>query len=294
MREITINVGPLASSSATAICAAQQPNAGQFQLNGTKTTNSFQGTGSIAGQVLTVTAVAAGALSVGMALTGANIATPTGVMRMAAPAGYAADSITGTGGNGTYLVGAGQTAASATIYGGAVATLDVMRQVLLTFAANETGNNFTLVGTDWAGDPITEVIAGTTAGTVTSTLYYKTITQVTCSANCAGNVSVGTNGVGCSPWARLDEWANAQVGLQCTVTGTANYTVQQTWQDPNDPVNVAVNAMAWVNSSDSAVVGASATKQSNYAYPPTWVRVLLNSGSGSVSTVISQAGVAPY
>ena len=35
----------------------------------------------------------------------------------------------------------------------------------------------------------------------------------------------------------------------------------------------------WVNSNDTNVVGATSTLQTNYLFSPTFVRVLLNSGS---------------
>ena len=96
-------------------------------------------------------------------------------------------------------------------------------------------------------------------------------------------------------WVRLDSWAHAQVALQCTVTGTVNYTVQQTMQDPNSPTNpVLPYAAVWLNTSDAAAVNAITSIQTNYGYAPIFARVTMNSGSGSVSATISQLGSVPY
>ena len=78
-------------------------------------------------------------------------------------------------------------------------------------------------------------------------------------------------------------------------TGTVNYTVQTTNQDPNSPTNpVAPYLVTWSSSLDAAAVGASTNISSFFAYSPTFARVLLNSGTGSVSATFAQAGVAPY
>jgi hypothetical protein len=70
-----------------------------------------------------------------------------------------------------------------------------------------------------------------------------------------------------------------------------NYTVQSTLDDPNDPTNpVAVSSVVWINSSDAGAVAATTSIQTNFAYTPTYARVLLNSGTGSVTATFAQAG----
>jgi len=176
-----------------------------------------------------------------------------------------------------------------------VAVLDKARRVLLTTAADETTKTFTVTGTNWAGDTISEVITGVNNSTAASVLSYKTVTSIAASAATAGAITFGTNGVADSPWVRLDSWANPTVAIQCTVSGTVNYTVQQTMDDPNSPTNPVVpSAMTWVSSADTAVVAATATKASSFTVAPSWARVLLSSGDGSVTTTFSQTGSVPY
>lgn len=174
---------------------------------------------------------------------------------------------------------------------GGVAVLDKPRRVLFTCAANETGKTFTIVGTNWAGTVISEVVAGPVA-TVSSVLDYATITSIRISSNAAGAIQVGTSGVAGSKWIRLDEWALPQTSIQVDVTGTVNYTVQQTLDDPNSPfAPVAPADVTWINHADVNVVNANSSQQSNYGYVPIFARVLLNSGTGSVTATFVQSGV---
>lgn len=105
-----------------------------------------------------------------------------------------------------------------------------------------------------------------------------------------------------APLVRLDEWARPEVSIQCVVTGTVTYTVQFSLDDPNSATDpVAEASMTWTASPDTAAVGATGsivTSLGGYsAYAdvfPLFIRVLVNSGTGSVRTTIVQPGVAPY
>ena len=160
--------------------------------------------------------------------------------------------------------GAGAMTINGALATGGVATMDAGRRVLITTAADETTKTFTITGTNWFGVPISETIAGVNNTTTYSTLDFETVTSVTVSAATAGAILVGTNGIASSPPLPLDMYANAEVALQVDVTGTVNYTVQQTLDNVFDE-DVVLN---WFNSSDSNVVGATGSKQSNYAYAP--------------------------
>lgn len=176
-----------------------------------------------------------------------------------------------------------------------VATMDNPRRVLITTTANESAKTITIVGTDWNYAPQTEIITGPNATTGYTNLDFRTVTSITISAAAAGAITVGTNTVASSMWVRLDSYALAQVALQCTVTGTVSFTVQQTLQDPNSSLNpVLPYLMTWINTSDTAAVNATASLQTNYGYAPIFSKITLNSGSGSVSSVISQLGSVPF
>lgn len=189
--------------------------------------------------------------------------------------------------------GAGALTLNGALVVAGVGVLDVARRVLFTTVSNESGKTFTVTGTNQSGNTISETITGPNATTGYTVLDYKTVTSVTVSAATTGAVTVGTNGVASSPWVRFDDWAPSPISIQVDVSGTANYTVQQTLDDPNAPTNsVAAASIAWLSHPDSNLVAATAAKQGNYAYAPTFARVLLNSstGTGAVSATFIQSG----
>jgi hypothetical protein len=193
----------------------------------------------------------------------------------------------------TFAAAGLQTLNGSTVVSG-VAVLDAARTILFTFAGAEAGLIITVVGTG-AGTPapwITETIAGPAgAGTVASLLKYNSVISVTSNQLTAGTVSIGTNTLNYSGWIQFDRYAKAGVAVQLVVVGTVNYTLQQTLDDPNSTVNpVAPASVTWVNCADATVVGATANMQTNYAFPPAWVRVLLTSGTGSVAATFIQGG----
>jgi hypothetical protein len=297
MRPITVSVGPLATASANNICTSQTPSGtSTLSLNGTLASNAAVFTASIAGNLMTVSAVTSGVIPVGATITGLGVAPFTVVgyqltNTAALPAGQAVGPV---GGLGTYLVSVSQTVSSTTMYANAVATLDTPRRVLLTCGASTVGS-LTIVGTDVNGAPITEVLAGVSGSTNNTALDFKTITSIYSAGTFSNAVTVGTNGVAATPWVRFDDWAPSNISIQCNVSGGAvNYTVQTSMDDPNSPFNVTLPYLAtWVNTSDSVVVGATANQQSNFLFTPVYARVLLNSGTGTVVARFLQASNGP-
>lgn len=174
---------------------------------------------------------------------------------------------------------------------GGVATLDVPRRVLITTTGNESAKTFVITGTDLTGNVVSESLTGPNIGAAFSVLDYKTVTSITISATAAAALIVGTNGVASSAWVRFDDWAPSSISVQCVASGTVNYTVQQTLDDPNSPTNpVGYASVAWFSSPDSNLIAATGNIQSNYAFMPTYARILLNSGTGSVTGTFIQNG----
>lgn len=73
------------------------------------------------------------------------------------------------------------------------------------------------------------------------------------------------------------------VGFGVKVTGTVNYTVQHTFDDP------AVGFTTWY--SHPTVAGQTANADGNYAFPVTGIKLLVNSGDGSATLKLIQAGI---
>lgn len=93
---------------------------------------------------------------------------------------------------------------------------------------------------------------------------------------------------------RFDDWAPGDVAFQVTVTGTVNYTVQTSMDDPDSPTNpVPLGSMTWIPATDTNVVGQTASKSSTFSAAPIFARVLLNSGNGSISATFRQNSNGP-
>ncbi len=92
---------------------------------------------------------------------------------------------------------------------------------------------------------------------------------------------------------RLDEWADAPVGVQVSVVGTANFTVQHSFDDPNDLISpVALGDMFWDSGlCPAGAIGADAGITFAMATAPIWMRLLFNSGTGTAKMVVTQYNV---
>lgn len=192
------------------------------------------------------------------------------------------------------VTGAANVTINGALASGGVATLDNPRRVLITNVGNDSSITFTVYGTTFSGASVSETLQGTSGSTVASTVDFATVTRIaTSGSTSASGITVGTNGVAGSSWVRLDSWADAQTAIQCNATGTVNYTVQVTMDDPNSPTNpVDLNAITWLNSNDTDAVTAIGDIFTNFDWTPTFARILLNSGSGSVSATFAQFNVA--
>lgn len=73
------------------------------------------------------------------------------------------------------------------------------------------------------------------------------------------------------------------VGFGVLVTGTVNYTVQHTFDDP------ITGFSTWFN--HPTVASQAANADGNYAFPVTGIKVLVNSGSGTATLKLIQAGI---
>lgn len=181
--------------------------------------------------------------------------------------------------------------ASATAYGTAVtgtaftltntATADgLARQILFTnnSANSKSGINMTLVGTDADGNAQTEVLAGPGSSTTTTSVkFYRTLTSVTpASTFGADTMGIGTNGVWYSPTIPLNARNANAANLQAALSGTANFTVSQIYDDVLGTGVKPAQSAAWTaitalsaktaTTLGAAAVGATAVRVSSASY----------------------------
>ena len=74
------------------------------------------------------------------------------------------------------------------------------------------------------------------------------------------------------------------VGFGVVVSGTVNFTVQHTFDDP------AVGFTTWF--SHPTVASLAVSTDGNYAFPVTGIKLLVNSGAGTATLNLVQAGIA--
>lgn len=195
----------------------------------------------------------------------------------------------------TPLAGGNLTITGALATGG-VATLTsvgAQRQVIITCAGNETGRTFTIYGTDANGSAFTEALTGASGAVATSVAMYRTVTRVAVDAATADAVKVGTNGVGASaiinPDSNMSPFA---IGIGTVLnSGSANWTVQHTFDNIYSAGTYAPAPYAWF--ANSGLTTKSANADGNYAFPVSGIRLLINSGTGSVTMTLIQAETSP-
>lgn len=185
--------------------------------------------------------------------------------------------------------GAAKVTLNGSLASGGVATISPAARIAINSAGNDSGVTFTISGLDWAGNPISETVTGANVGAASSVLDYGAVTSITSSGATASTITVGTTGLGASPMLRFDDYSPAVVEAQFVVTGTVNYSWQQSFDDPNDiaqntPISRA--AMTW-DVSGSNIVNTTATATVEL-HAPRFGRIQINSGSGSVRGTFTQ------
>lgn len=307
MRPVVVSVGPLATADDNGIVESQTPaGAGQLALNGALT--DFSATNIAAAQAvagagdLTLTkspTYLAGNQYVVITSAGNDTGITFTIVGLAV--GNVGVTETITGANTGFVVStkqysqivsitaSGAAAGNVSVGTWSAATLDQPRRVLLTFGGNETGKSATITGTDRYGNPISEVVAGANATTASTVQDFKTVTSIYFSAVAAGTIIAGTSGVAASAWVRFDDWTQNMLSIQADVSGSVNYTVQSTLDDPNSPTDpVTPASITWFTSNDTNLASQTVARQSNTQIMPTYARVLLNSGTGTVTATFTQ------
>ena len=81
-----------------------------------------------------------------------------------------------------------------------------------------------------------------------------------------------------------------RISVSTNVTGTATYTIQHTFDDPNnftDANDYNTNAN-WFDIDLTDMVGATTDQDGNYFFPVRAVRTNVTAGTGSVATTLIQ------
>lgn len=157
---------------------------------------------------------------------------------------------------------------------------DGLAHLIIITPSGSISGSFTITGTDADGLPQTETLASDTTNAVTTTKYYKTVTEVLAATLGAETVDIGWTDDAVSPSFPLN-WRQDQfhVSLGVDVTGTIDYTVQHTFDilhpQENNVADPAPSTFKWWP--HASLVGKTADTDGNYAFPVTATRLLINS-----------------
>ena len=174
-----------------------------------------------------------------------------------------------------------------------VATMDTQRQVLFTFAADESARTFGVYGTLQNGTEFAENVTGT-ATTATTLADYKTITRISVDAATAGALTVGTNGVGSSPWYVPNRHISpCAISLELDFDGTANADVEHCFNRVPLERLIAPDATKIpVVYNHSTLAAKTTDSEGTYTSPPAGIRLTINSGTAAVRLTVIQAGIS--
>lgn len=163
------------------------------------------------------------------------------------------------------------------------------KQIGFASTGNISGVTFTVSGYQDKNKTIaiSEQLAGPNNNTVETTNYFYSIQSISAGGAVGTNTKAGPVDEAISqiiPIKRsYSDKCERQVGLSFIATGTINYTVQQTNDDVQSLTDRTFN---WLDSDDTNVVSATASKNSNYIAVPQAMRVKINSYSSGAELLI--------
>lgn len=127
--------------------------------------------------------------------------------------------------------GAGAITLNGALVTSGVATMDFARRIGILSAGDDSGDTFTIVGTNPDGAALTEVVTGGNATTVESDGYFLTVTSITASGASAGNVTIGTVDEIASKTIPVNAYCTEPATIALKVTGTINCTIQEMFRN---------------------------------------------------------------
>lgn len=188
--------------------------------------------------------------------------------------------------DGNSSAGATVTLDGALTSGGTFTAADgLARQISITDlgADDQSGATYTVTGTDANNDSITDAITGPTASaTVESAKYFKTITSIAIASPVAGStVDIGTVDEIATQAIPLNYSRGAEASIAAKVTGTVNFTLQETFSNihANTPDSVAT----WF----SVMANKTADCRSKMTLHATGARVIVNSHSAGAEIEVT-------
>jgi hypothetical protein len=187
---------------------------------------------------------------------------------------------------------------------GAVAP--IARRVRLTYGSEGGARTLALTGKDAAGNTLQETLAvpSGAAGTVDTVQDFVSVTKaVPAGGGWTAAMMLGTSPVASSPWRRVTEHiAPVNISVNAVVSGTVNYSVEITNDEiepalPTSTVGAPYGPLGPIPRVPTpfplpgALEAQSANATGLIAQPILYWRLVLNSGTGSVTATAIEAGI---
>lgn len=177
---------------------------------------------------------------------------------------------------------------------GGVAIIPEATTIAFTSASDLSAVTFTIIGTDANGFSISEDVVGPNNNTVSSVLYYKTVTAIeviTASTFSTEEVEVGnpdTAGFGYTDWWPLDIYNPNQVTTISVneLGGAITYSVEYTNEDPFD---TSITQLAVAHpAAGGAFTNATTSQTHSTTTLMRAVRVNFSAGYGTARVTVTQ------
>lgn len=181
---------------------------------------------------------------------------------------------------------------------GGVATIDSVaagnsgalgRRVIIAYTGTDT--SFTIIGTNATGNAITDVAVGS-SGSAQSNMDFVTVSSITPVGGGLTSLTAGTNGVGSSPWWITNYYIKPPVNVSFLVelvSGSVNFSIQHTYDDPNNLSNGLTYPIPIISAGNNAL---TVTTDGVFILPIIGLNVLINSGTGQLRVRFLQGGIA--
>ena len=125
---------------------------------------------------------------------------------------------------------------------------------------------------------LSEDITGPNNATVESSGYFAIITSITVDGAVGTNTEGGFVDEFISQGVPLNNYGS-RMGLNVIVSGTINYSLQQTFDD----IQSLTDTINYINHDDSSVVSSTTSQNANYDKPPIATRLVVNSYSSDAA-----------
>lgn len=177
------------------------------------------------------------------------------------------------------LVGAGDLTINGALASGGAVSFAIPYAIDIYSGGNLSTLTFTITGTDQYGRALSATVTGPNAGASTSTVYFKTVTQIAVDGAVGSDVEVGAADEFAYEYA-LDVYL-PDTTVAIDISGTINYTLQKAYERPT-----AGETPNWVAGGLATQTADNATA---YTSPTGAVRIKVNSYSNGATLAMTVA-----